>query len=104
MIPVTWVRIPSAGPISELTIMFNEDDYIIEAIRRDSSDLNSPMIGAKIIHRATGLDYVSTGYSSFTANKAECVYQILGLVRRYNEKYETIPFKYFSLILERETS
>ena len=84
--------------------MFNEDDYIIETIQRDSSNLNSPMIGAKIIHRTTGLDYVSTGYSSFTSNKAECVYQILGLVCRYNEKYETIPFKYFSLILEIETS
>lgn len=84
--------------------MFNEDDYIIEATRRDSLDLNSPMIGAKITHRATGLDYVSTGYRSFTANKVECVYQILGLVHRYNEKYETIPFKYFSLILEREIS
>ena len=84
--------------------MFNEDDYIIEAIQRDSSDLNSPMIGAKITHRATGLDYVSLGYRSFIANKSECIYQILGLVCRYNEKYETIPFKYFSLILEREIS
>lgn len=82
--------------------MFNEDDYIIEAIRRDSSDLNSPMIGAKITHRATGLDYVSTGYSSFTANKAECVYQILGIVREFYDKHEVIPFKYFSLILEKD--
>jgi len=87
-----------------LTIMFNEDDYIIEAFRKDPLDLSSPMIGAKITHKATGLDYVSLGYRSFRANKAECIYQILGIVRRYNQKYETIPFKYFSLILEREIS
>lgn len=81
---------------------FNEEDYRIEAIRKDPLNLNSPLIGASITHLSTGLHYESTEYRSFIANKAECVYNILGLVRRYNEKYETIPFKHFSLILERE--
>lgn len=84
--------------------MFKEDDYTIEALRKDPLDLRSPMIVAKVTHKSSGLSFTSGEYRSFTANKAECIYQILGLVRRYNEKYETIPFKYFSLILEREIS
>lgn len=84
--------------------MFKEDDYTIEALRKDPLDLKSPMIVTKITHKSSGLSFTSSEYRSFTANKAECIYQILGMVRLYNQRYETIPFKHFSLILERDLS
>lgn len=82
--------------------MFNEDDYIIESFRKDPLDLNSPQIGCKITHKRTGLYYANVSYRSYAANKAECIYQILGAIRKYDSKYEVIPFKFFSLILEKE--
>lgn len=82
--------------------MFKEDDYIFESFRKDPLDLNSPQIGCKITHKRTGLCHTSVYYRSYTANKAECIYQILGAIREYDSKYEVIPFKYFSLILEKD--
>ena len=82
--------------------MFKEDDYIIESVKKDYLGLKPPKEGCKITHKRTGLTHCSFTYNSFNANKAECIYQILGAVRQYDSKYESIPFKFFNLILERK--
>ena len=79
-----------------------ETDLKIETFRRDPLDLNSPYVGVKVTHKQTGLTYECYSYQYYRQNKFECILQILGIVREFYSKHEVIPFKHFSLILEKD--
>ena len=78
-----------------------ETDLKIETFRCDPLDLSSPYVGVKVTHKQTGLSYECSKYDYYRQNKFECILQILGIVREFYNKHEVIPFKYFSLILEK---